>query len=1229
MSEQLFWETYNKRASKAAAATTITTATLPPWIAGMLPHLSAAGVTAVADVIALGTAFRAEIHAVAARKCQLKRARESLHQQRTVELDARINAAADGRHRHEFVCALREYRSEVESCRAEIGKLEASLSNNNDNSGDQREDASASVDPDKMLIDAAREVFIARCNDVMQNWKSLLVEEAPQAHQQQQQQPARPPWQLMYCAENDPFAPPSSDASKVTFDGGKIVDRFGRNIWEDRCVGLGITIQSGADGNGTPRYRSATHSLVTRSEKWHAWMTGVCGSLVIASSSSSISGDMSVRFNVCKNSNDNSDSRDCSCTISDPFADDYFVLCHGQRVMAFNDVLDAMDKGNREQQHDEDGDAAGANEENNNNKTTKGEDKNHEKCMQIAVLECLERFNNFPLVGYARSFADAGLLPLHLNSSTKQRRHDLSHLATFGDVERMAARFLIGLEALFTTTTTIATSDASSAPSPSFSPVRVIAACVEDGPEWFVMDVACAAAGILFVGMHTSWPKDDVARALDIISPDVVLYHQENAEQAASVKAALAMTQQKCKALPVELFEGAFLELRDKSSSSSASSSPIKTTLRQLVTTSPLFVHALNNPPFRCEPPQSDGSSNSSNADDDTRPFTLMFSSGTSGRLKAVEVSCHAWLSSNLTCQKYDLDPFSVVSFNAMAHGLDRGMCWTALFNAGRISYVPKQQQHHHHHDEETNFKPDDDDEEEEKAKQDQIVINVGKSDKLRLTEELSRLVSSGTVDVAASSFPPPSPAVLAVAASLIPDFIIASRTSDPSVLVAAPDAWTALKHALDLIGLTKLVESENVVVPTLKTAAASSSSSNDNNNRNDEDESAALLAKIRAAITLLFGHNVRQAGTGGAPVSSGVLSFYQRLFSLVQNPFEGLMRAAIADTKQLRNGPSSTEEDEKEPLGVTFVDVYGATEAPGISTNDTVRGGLEIALLPVAGYEVKEGFGELVVRGDGVARRYHAATAADNESAFLPGGWYRTGDVVHLVVIAVATAATSSASSNNAPFEQLYDLVPDFASQQPPAITAAVIKKSAISAVRLSVVDRVKDLVELYRDHQSAWVPSTLVEDTVLSYSKKRQQQQQRNQQNNRQAGAEIVQVAVFGDRMLPSLVAVVGVSQESIDASLLKTGEDVERDVLAQFREAMAEQHRPEFWVPKVLLLHRVVPSSFSTSGGNNNNIIRAAMKEWSNGSEFRTHLGKLRRGILAKELREELAAAFVQMS
>ncbi len=57
------------------------------------------------------------------------------------------------------------------------------------------------------------------------------------------------------------------------------------------------------------------------------------------------------------------------------------------------------------------------------------------------------------------------------------------------------------------------------------------------------------------------------------------------------------------------------------------------------------------------------------------------------------------------------------------------------------------------------------------------------------------------------------------------------------------------------------------------------------------------------------------------------------------------------------------------------------------------------------------------------------------------------------------------------------------------------------------------------------------------------------------------------------------------------------------------------PSFWIPEKVMIHRVLDED-------EKNEQEKAMKKWKSGGEFRTHLGKLKRGALGKKLRNELA-------
>ncbi len=62
------------------------------------------------------------------------------------------------------------------------------------------------------------------------------------------------------------------------------------------------------------------------------------------------------------------------------------------------------------------------------------------------------------------------------------------------------------------------------------------------------------------------------------------------------------------------------------------------------------------------------------------------------------------------------------------------------------------------------------------------------------------------------------------------------------------------------------------------------------------------------------------------------------------------------------------------------------------------------------------------------------------------------------------------------------------------------------------------------------------------------------------------------------------------------------------------MFSHETPSIWIPEKVMIHRVLDEE-------DENESEKAMKKWKSGEEFRTHLGKLKRGALGKKLRNEL--------
>ena len=112
---------------------------------------------------------------------------------------------------------------------------------------------------------------------------------------------------------------------------------------------------------------------------------------------------------------------------------------------------------------------------------------------------------------------------------------------------------------------------------------------------------------------------------------------------------------------------------------------------------------------------------------------------------------------------------------------------------------------------------------------------------------------------------------------------------------------------------------------------------------------------------------------------------------------------------------------------------------------------------------------------------------------------------------------------------------------------------------MKLFVVDRVRDFIELYVDHQSAWVPASKVEEEIL--------QRRSEIIKNIPRISSIEQVAVFGDRMLPFLVAVVGIklAKEEGKDVVFDDWKTLEAELVEQMKKNMFLNETPSFWIPE----------------------------------------------------------------
>ena len=186
--------------------------------------------------------------------------------------------------------------------------------------------------------------------------------------------------------------------------------------------------------------------------------------------------------------------------------------------------------------------------------------------------------------------------------------------------------------------------------------------------KWVISDFACAIAGVLSVGLHTSWPNDEVVHVLNETSAAIVIAGAAQLSTILSVahccpklKVVLAMDHNiltsSTALLPVTPLQ--VLSLDDVFEDGSMS-------LDECVRVTGCFIS---------EPAQN------------TPYATVIYSSGTTNTPKGLGVRKETW-DADSRSGPFDSAKKVVVSCSPLAHGMDRGLVWQATYCGGRVGFA-------------------------------------------------------------------------------------------------------------------------------------------------------------------------------------------------------------------------------------------------------------------------------------------------------------------------------------------------------------------------------------------------------------------------------------------------------------------------------------------------------------------------------------------------------------
>ncbi len=1086
------------------------------------------------------------------------------------------------------------------------------------------------------------------------------------------------PWQIKYSAEFDPFpnveatavGPESKSfsAGVVEFEGGKITDKDGNDIWEDRCFLTGETIQSGAVGEASPRYRSVLHKGVVRAPWVHELQIQLRTLLE----------RLSPCTEGCNQHTLGATSETCTM--------ERFPASHevGESESTSSMIMHSLSSQLRQ--------AVARHDPYFWDPYTL--ETNHDVFLYLYSKAFARRSTGVPhsdplARGMHAAFQLYAKRPLLAVLNTNPETDSLT-FESYHSVQKKVLQIASGIQRVLirrgmsTCVVDQSTDFSSSSVQQSGTGTKLayitIGIWLPNCPAWLYLDWACAYSGLTSVGIHDCWPLADVDEAIARSHFDVIFtttrLHQQLREASNS---SILSTPQRKNTLMIEVDLGA--PIAEGTPALVRPSSSLRSPIDDCLVDE--FWEGCTNTPDSLLQTTTGGCGFTMTAPDvlthvtDTTPskgkelhhstdgvYSLMFSSGTSGKLKAIPVSASTWYENNAgRSADYHLQPLSVLSYTSLAHGMDRGMCYSALLKGGRIAMLLHDTVSQPAH---SVLPPANDNREHQgmvrEVKGETIahhIQEVVRDTVSRFPVMQSRVELNAKTRTQSPPFPKP---------------LQACSQSRASILAASPDIWHSLWYILEALGVIDLLSYYRTLVTSTEAEET------DHSTLRQDLHNAFLTIK-----TLILGPNVVQVATGAAPIDSTILADLKQLFSFsssLQGSQDPSTKAdssiASPDDQRVKSSvalnPPSLIHAYAATHTTPFVNIYGATEAPGISTDGEISPEYQLRLRLVdytnerrSPPEIKTPSespasttidspkrsvhlkGELIVKGPSVVQGYYG-DEAETERCF-SDGWYSTGDVVALtrkppLKVADGQLTRKEDCGVDAIGEEGVDFrfVNDegqmaVAGSEPDHGHGALIELINNPSTRflLRVVGRANQFLELYVDHRSEWVPAAAAELTILASLRK--VLSATPQDHSRSAvettfisdalkRLQIHQVSLYSDRMCSRLIAVVSATMthhgSNAPISWDEAKSEIEDVLLTQLSAAMISPQLNEVETPGASGKLQLPPSSWVPGS-----LIMDLDGPWSPANGLATDLGKLKRSSIYQKYQSQIVKRLMKFA